>query len=93
MIIYYKNWRIKKHNYHGYLLQKKVGKQWKDTTYYSTLGITAKNLFEYETYEQLSVFEVDLTQTKNAKETLDALGIHLESIKSDIQEAIDGKAV
>lgn len=62
----YKNWCIKSHETGGYIAQKKVGNQYKETSYFNSLGSAAKYLFEQRLhYESLDII-IDATDKAQA---------------------------
>lgn len=76
---------------HGYLVQRSVGRQWKDTRYCSDLGDAGAYLFDRLLESETNELNVDLGDLDNARLLLIELSDVIERIKTEILEALHGQ--
>lgn len=86
MKITYKDLRIKDNKPYGFVVQKKVGTQWKHPSYFLQLGQAVNELFDRYVRESLPDAKLDL-ETQQAREVAQSLADKLDDIHSDILEA------
>lgn len=89
MTIIYKKWRIQHHKLYGYVVQKKVGDQWKSPAYHLRLGSAVNHMFEQQAKGELANVSIDLADS-NAKGLIDNIAVQLDHIRDEILEACNG---
>ena len=84
------NFQIKKIEY-GWIVQKRVGNQWKDNSFFTTLGLAADHVFEQQ-YQRVSKNDrIDLNDISRIEDQIKKVVDTLESIKEEIFEVFHGK--
>lgn len=91
MTINVRNHRIKSIEY-GWMVQKKVGNQWKHTEYFRSLDQAAANLLDQSFHEQTTDIDINTTNQSESARLLKELAATLSSIRFEILEAINGKS-
>ena len=85
MTILYRNRRIKSFGT-GYMVQTKIGKQWKEAIYPTSLSSAAEELFKLEVRKLKH--NVDL-ETENAQKRIKSLIDAMHDIKNELIQAIE----
>lgn len=94
MVIHYKKWRItdriseRKMLVYGYMVQERVGEQWKKPTYFPLLSQAVSEVFERTVRSEFRNKQVDL-QGSSTNESLVQFAKRLDEIKAEILEACD----
>lgn len=89
MTIIYKKWRIQHHRLYGYVVQKRVGDQWKSPAYHLRLGSAVNDMFEQHAKDEFASITIDLADS-SAKGLIDNLAVQLDRIRDEILEACNG---
>ena len=87
MRINVRNYRITNDKY-GYLVQRAVGRQWKDPQYCSDLGHVSTYLFERILERSTKELDIDLDNLDEARGQLLELASLVQKAKNEIREAL-----
>lgn len=77
-------WRIKNHGNGGYVVQKKIGKQWKESAYFSTLQAAAIHLHDSRVNDETITLIIDTSNDVAAAIARAELVTRMESIRDEI---------
>lgn len=85
------NWRIKSHDYGGFVTQKKVGRQWKETKYFRTLSQAALNVLEQKIHDETTDTVISTMNQASAAISKARLIRQIDGVKNQILEALDNE--
>lgn len=88
MTLIFDKYQLKTDRY-GWLLQKKVGNQWKETLFYTKLEHAISSLIDQITHEKTSGINIDLTNQTEALRMIKELNVTLAMIKTEIVEVLN----
>lgn len=88
MIFLMKQWRLKSHYYGGYVVQKKVGKQWQEPSYFNTLAQAAVWLLEQRVHHESTDLIIDCTDAAQSAIAQTNLVKLIEGICDEILEVL-----
>lgn len=89
-LVFNNKWRIKSHDYGGYLTQKKVGQQWKEASYFTTLTQAANYLLEQGIYHKSTDIIINTINEAEAAIAQTELIKRIEHIRDEIAEVFHG---
>jgi len=83
------NWRIKNQRY-GWLVQHKVGKQWKESQYFVELSSATQHLYSQLIFEQTKDIKIDVVNQDETIRLLRELDVRLKDALEEIKEVFNG---
>jgi hypothetical protein len=87
MVFLIGSWRIKSHEY-GYIVQHKIGQQWKRSSYFITLEKATQYLIERKIHdESLDIIISDLNKAMMSVSRARLIAI-IEKIRSEVLEVL-----
>jgi len=90
MTILFNKWRIKDYSPGGYIVQRKVGKQYKQTSYFNTLEQAVKYLFQEQVRDETADLVIDTINKSEALITSNKLVRRIDRVSDEILGVLHG---
>jgi hypothetical protein len=87
--VLFKKWRLKSHDYGGYIVQKRIGKQWKETSYFRSLSHAVRFLLERRIHDESANLIVDTNNRAKAAVAKAKLIELINNVSDEIVEGLD----
>jgi hypothetical protein len=82
-------YRIKNHKFGTYVLQKKIGSQYKESSYFTTLASAIKYLFDVRLEDETADVVIDCIDKLSSSIAKAELIKRIEAIRDEIVEVLD----
>lgn len=89
MTFMFTDYRLKSYKYNGFVLQKKVGGQYKESSYFNTLASAIKYLFDMRVEDETADIVIDCLDKASSTIAKAKLIKRIEAIRDEIVEALD----
>lgn len=89
MTLFIKDYRIKNYKFGTYIIQKKVGDQYKEASYFNTLNSAIKHLFDMRVEGETADIVIDCTDKVSSSIAKAELIKRIEAIRDEIVEVLD----